>query len=89
MAHHNLKTWPKYFWDVVRGEKEFEVRKDDRNFAVGDTIQLQEWSPEIAQFTGSHCNAEVVYKLNGGQFGIADGYCVLGLRVDEPFELEE
>ncbi len=42
---HELKTWPE-FWDAVdRGEKTFEVRKDDRGFQVGDVLALQRWQP--------------------------------------------
>ena len=38
---HQLKTWPQY-WDAVqRGEKTFEVRKDDRGFQRGDILELQ------------------------------------------------
>lgn len=43
---HELKTWPE-FWDAVdRGEKTFEVRRDDRGFQVGDTLWLHRWQPE-------------------------------------------
>ena len=36
MKVHNLKIKPQYFKDVVSGIKTFEVRKNDRNFKVGD-----------------------------------------------------
>lgn len=42
---HDLKIWPKYFNVVQRGDKSFEVRKNDRAFAVGDTLKLREWQP--------------------------------------------
>lgn len=38
MAEHELKTRAVYFDAVQRGEKNFEVRKNDREFAVGDVL---------------------------------------------------
>ena len=32
---HILKTWPNYFDAVKRGEKPFEVRRDDRGCTGG------------------------------------------------------
>jgi hypothetical protein len=37
---HILKTLPVYWDAVLRGEKTFEVRRDDRGFQKGDTVAL-------------------------------------------------
>lgn len=42
---HELKTWPEFFRAVQSGAKPFEVRKDDRPYAVGDVLQLLEFEP--------------------------------------------
>lgn len=44
---HELKTWPYYFEEVWNGTKTFEVRKNDRDFRVGDTLILQEYDHEF------------------------------------------
>ena len=84
---HTLKTWPQY-WDAVRaGVKPFEVRKSDRDFKVGDTLELIRWNPDTAQeepvdFEGSCVGAlicKITYILPGGGFGIEEGTCILGL----------
>lgn len=76
--NHELKTWPGPFADVRSYRKNFEVRKDDRNFQIGDCLILEEWDPDTEKYTGDMARRTVGYKLLGGQFGIEDGYCVLG-----------
>ena len=86
---HDLKTWPVYFDAVKRGEKTFEVRRDDRGFQKGDKLRLlrtREDKPHIVEHgyaigAGlSHIIEKVItYVLTGGQFGIEPGYVVLGL----------
>jgi hypothetical protein len=80
MKVHTLKTWPEYFTHIVNGIKTFEVRKNDRDFKVGDILRLEEWNPETGLFTSRYCTKEVIYLLNGGQFGIKKGYVVMGLQ---------
>lgn len=41
MIEHKLKTWPVYFDAIERGEKPFDVRRDDRGFQKGDVLILQ------------------------------------------------
>jgi hypothetical protein len=77
-ASHTLKTLPDYFRAVESGEKTFEIRKNDRDFKVGDILVLEEWTG--ADFTGRKISREVTYLLPGDQFGIADGYCIMGIR---------
>ena len=45
MTVHELKIWPEFFEPVASGVKTFEVRRDDRGFAVGDRLRLREWEP--------------------------------------------
>jgi hypothetical protein len=79
MSTHELKTWPKFFDAVRSGEKPFEVRKNDRGYAVGDTLWLREYVPEEERYTGRSMARTVSYVLHGGEFGIHSEYCVLGL----------
>lgn len=80
---HFLKTWPQFFNDVRFGRKTFEVRKQDRDFQVGDLLVLQEWDNKKKEYTKETESCEVVYLLEGGQFGIEEGFCVLGIKVIE------
>jgi len=76
---HTLKLWTKFFPDVQSGRKDFEVRYDDRGFAVGDVLILKEYDPVNETHTGNEVQRRITYKLEGGQFGIEKGFCVLGL----------
>ena len=45
MTTHYLKCWPIFFFEAASGMKTFEIRKNDRDFRVGDIIVLQYWDP--------------------------------------------
>lgn len=77
---HSLKTWQPYFDAVASGEKNFELRKQDRPFMVGDDLLLQEWNPTTKEYTGKELKRRVTYILVGGMFGLTQGYCILGLK---------
>lgn len=79
---HELKTWPCYYDRIIEGKKNFEVRKNDRDFQVGDTLSLHRYDPETeARYSGKIITANVEYILHGPNFGIQEGYCVMGIRV--------
>ena len=48
--HHYLKLFERYYKAVGRGEKLSEVRYNDRNYNVGDTITLLEGKPGLDGF---------------------------------------
>jgi hypothetical protein len=75
---HNLKTLPRYYEPAALGLKTFEVRKNDRNFKVGDSVTLKEWTGAV--FTGRNLGVfEITYILDDFE-GLAPGYVVLGLQ---------
>jgi len=89
---HELKTRPVYFDAVVRGEKTFEVSRDDRGFQKGDLVRLLRTSvrsPHQVDYDyhgkpNHEITCEISYVLTGGQFGIEPGYVVLGLNEPTP-----
>lgn len=77
MTHH-LKILPQYFEEVAEKRKEFEIRKNDRNYKVTDNVALHEWDGE--EYTGRVVQRGIKYIYHGdGNYGLAEGYCVLGL----------
>jgi collagenase-like PrtC family protease len=65
MKHHKLKCWPDYFDAVVTGEKKVELRKDDRNYQVGDILDLVEYSQETGKYSGRVCQCLVTHIVRG------------------------
>ena len=77
---HNLKTLQPYFNDVKGGTKNFELRKNDRNYQVDDTINLFEYDIDSGHM-GQIITRKVSYVLKDcPQYGLQEGYCILGLR---------
>lgn len=77
---HNLKILPEYFKAVKSGRKSFEVRENDRDFKKGDFLILNEVTPLSGIPTGRNIKVKVVYILEGGKFGIEEGYVVLAIQ---------
>lgn len=79
MKTHELKTWPQYYVPLAEGKKTFEIRRNDREFAVGDALVLKEWNPDARSYTGRELRRVVTYIFPGGEFGLDSDYVVLGL----------
>lgn len=60
---HELKIWPEYFAPVQTGNKNFEVRENDRDFKVGDTVHLLEWDQVTEKYTGYYAIRVITYIL--------------------------
>lgn len=82
MTVHYLKIKPEYYKDVQCGLKTFELRKNDRNFQVGDIlmlIKLDDNGNETDQVT----RVKVTYILKDcPQYGLKEGYAILGIGVE-------
>lgn len=80
---HELKTWVEYFQLVASGEKPFELRKNDRNFKLGDELLLREYDKDAKKITGRILHRKITYVLQGAEteiFGLKEGYCIMGLE---------
>ena len=90
MSDHHLKTHPGPFGDVWIGRKPFEFRKNDRAYALGDRLFLQEWTPRESHdestlgeggYSGRTIEAIVTYILPGGAFGVPEDHCVMAIEI--------
>lgn len=74
---HRLKLAKMFFDAVDTGKKSFELRKNDRNYQIGDILELHEMSN--GEETGRVTEKQVIYILEGFK-GLEEGYCILGLE---------
>ena len=81
MKVHELKTINPHFHDIWIGLKNFELRKNDRGFKVGDILVLNEYNPEHDKYIGRNIKATIKHILSGGQYGLSDEYCILSIKV--------
>ena len=78
---HELKIYPKYFAAVLSGAKTFEIRKNDRDYQVGDMLLLREW--DNIEYSGRTIRAEITYIMRDDFIGIAEGCVALGIKIRE------
>jgi ParB family chromosome partitioning protein len=77
--NHHLKTEKPYYDDILDGVKDFELRKNDRDYRVGDLIWLEEVIDGIK--TGRQMSPmKVKYIFHGGRYGLKNGYCILSFE---------
>jgi hypothetical protein len=87
MKTHLLKTIQPYFDDISLGKKPFELRKNDRNFKLGDIILLIEYNPVSDQIIPKIIATRVTYFMGDNHAGIEQGYCILGVTVLDHIEI--
>lgn len=78
MKTHELKTLPEYFEEVFRGRKNFEIRQNDRDFKVGDYVELQEYDLNKG-FTGRKLSRQITYIFKGGKYGLDGNFVCLAI----------
>lgn len=75
---HELKILPEYYEEVKAGNKNFELRKNDRDYKVHDTLRLRAWKD--GQYLDKPSLDRVInYMLmDCKEYGLMDGYVILG-----------
>lgn len=84
---HELKTDPSVFVESLRGDKNFEIRYNNRDYRVGDTLLLREtiFSGEDMRdkgkplmYTGRVVSRQITSVVTG--YGLQGGWVALGVR---------
>ena len=84
---HRIKLGASFFGEVERGEKTFELWKNDRNYQKGDILEMLEFKD--GKHTGRVVRVLVTYILTE-YTGLEEGFCIMGTSLvnedDEPLE---
>lgn len=81
MAHHDLKIFTKYYLPILQRKKKSEVRFNDRNYQIGDTVTFREGVPDATEeggfkYTGQEVSAVITFI---DDHGCQHGYVSLSL----------
>lgn len=87
MKVHELKIKAKYYSKICSGAKTFELRKNDRDYKVGDTIHFtvipdETASKETCADYNTYPNlVKITYILEDvPEYGLKEGYCILAIK---------
>lgn len=72
-----LKIYPLYFAAQATGVKQFEIRNNDRNYAVGDLVRLNEWNDSKHSYSGRSLLVQITFITDYEQ---QEGYIVFGTK---------
>ena len=73
---HILKIWPMFFAEIIEGRKRWEFRATrDLDFGLIDILDLREWDPCEARYTGRRARCQVLSMVAS-----SSGYAAL--RID-------
>lgn len=61
---HMVKSWNFLYKDIESGERLADIRKNDRRYAVGDILELNEFDPVKFVYTGRKMDVEITYIQN-------------------------
>lgn len=75
---HELKIFPEFFSAVCTGVKRAELRKNDRDYRVGDTLHLLEAPRGSCLSTGEFINATITHIADVGEW--MPGYVLLSIE---------
>lgn len=82
---HVLKSAPRYFDAIFRGVRTHELRRNDRNYQVGDVLELHEY--DDGYYTCRRCTVEVTSMTSAKQACAASkealhpDFCILSVRL--------
>lgn len=61
MTIHHVKSWAHFYDAIELGLKTHDLRKNDRDYKVGDTLVLQRYDNIRGCYTGEELPVEVTY----------------------------
>lgn len=75
---HRLKIWPEYYQQHLAGDRPFEIRNNDRDFQVGDYVELWPYDPASNAYLNGDLLHYTIASMSTFQQRL--NYVVLGLR---------
>lgn len=83
MKEIELKIKYIYFKEIINNNKTFELRKNDRNFEVGDIVSFKVIDKELNEVEKEQekNKYKVIYVLkNVPEYGLNNEYCIFSIK---------
>ena len=85
MKLHELKIKHEYLVEVTMGRKMFELRKNDRDYQVGDLIRFIDIKKDNTGGCDIYIDEDDLYKItyvlkDVPQYGLDKDYCILAIK---------
>jgi hypothetical protein len=85
---YDVKSWSHFFQAIRAGNKMHDMRDlRDRNYKVGDVLNLQEYDQFTGKYSGKECTVMITYITSAdtpcafSSAALAPGFCILSLRL--------
>lgn len=75
---HELKCWLRYFEAIVHGKKTFDLRYNDRDYRIGDTLILREYDNDKKEYTRRQTRVRVTDTF--ADFGLISGWIAISIE---------
>ena len=85
--HHDLKLFEKYYQPIVEGRKLADIRFNDRDYQVDDTITYYSGYPTLTGHYYDGRVVDVVITHIDSVFGLLDGYVNLSFMIIDESEV--
>ena len=82
LKRHKLICVQPFFDQIKTGVKTFELRRNDRDFQVGDWVYLHEYDMLQDVYSGQSIRVEITYVLEN-RAGLDDDMCIFSFVVLE------
>ncbi|WP_323027976.1 DUF3850 domain-containing protein [Gelidibacter japonicus] len=79
---HKIKIHEKDAKEHLRGVKPWELRKNDRNYQIGDDIEFT-IVDAYNKPTGHIYTRRIIDVFHGGVYGLQNGFCIITLGLEK------
>lgn len=86
MTTHMVKSWSHLYDAIVSGAKSYDLRKNDRDYKVGDILHLKQYDNINGKFTGWQTTRRISYITSNdtpcavSSAVLPNEYCILGFE---------
>jgi hypothetical protein len=85
--NHLVKSWPEFFEPISQGIRTHDLRRNDREYNIGDILILREFESKSQRYTGRECEVEITSMTSFAQPCAVSGealnadFCILSIRL--------